>query len=297
MRFPKGCVKHFTALVLGAALLNGCASSRKIGWEDTSEKVEISAAEKSQLMRDAKRLWNTRHIRADLEAALEKFSAVARSGDSEYEALVFLTRGYYLLADAHEEQMDQKKKLWETSVAWGEKGMALNEGFRKAVVEEKKSVTEALPLLGKEQIDALYWAAASLGKWAKNSGIATTLKYKNQIRAMVERVQALNDKFFYGAVYRYWGTFYAVAPGFAGGSMEKSLENYQKSLKLANNYLGTHVLYAENYLSRKGDKENFKKELNFVLDTKPETIPELVPEQLLEKRKAKLMLENIDEYF
>lgn len=284
-------------ILLFIGLLSSCASSRKVGWDDAAPQTQISAEESARLMKDARKLWTTRHIRADLESALEKFQTVAKSDPKNYEALVYLARGYYLLADAHCEQMDEKKRYWETGVSWGEKGMATNAAFKKAVTEEDKSVTEALPLLTKDQIEALYWAAASLGKWAKNSGIATTLKYKNQIRSMIERVQALNSEFFHGAVYRYWGVYYAVAPGFAGGSMEKSLENFQKAFKVANNYLGTHVLYAENYVTRKGTKEEFKKELNFVLETKPETIPELVPEQLLEKRKAKLMLENIEEYF
>lgn len=282
--------------VIGLGFTSGCAS-RQSAWEKSDQGTALTAAQKTQYMNDGKKLWGSRQNKADLENALTKFKAVAESDTNHYEAMVYLARGYYLLADAHLENMDEKKKNWETSVSWGEKAMITNPEFKKAVVDRKESVTDAVNQLTLAQINALYWSAASLGKWAKNSGIATTLKYKSQIKRMIERVGELNPDYFYGAVYRYWGVYYAVAPGFAGGSMEKSLENFQKSFNVANNYLGTHVLYAENYASKQGDRELFKKELDFVLKAKPESIPELLPEQILEQKKAKRMLADMENYF
>jgi hypothetical protein len=286
-----------SALIVTVLIVQGCATSRKTGWEQTSSGSALTQAQKDTYMKEAKKLWATRHVQADLQSALAKFQSVADSDPNHYEALSYLTRGYYLLADGHLQDMEEKKKYWEIGIAWGEKGMATNAAFKKAVVDEKQSVSDAVKLLDKNQIDCLYWSAASLGKWAKNSGIGTTLKYKSQIKTMIERVGELQPDYFYGAVARYWGVYYAVAPGFAGGSMSKSLENFQKSLKIANHYLGTHVLYAENYHARKGDREEFKKELNFVLNTKADIIPDLMPENTLEQAKAKKMLTEMENYF
>jgi tetratricopeptide (TPR) repeat protein len=286
-----------TLSLITILLLNGCATSRTTGWEQDSAASSLSAAQIEASIKEGKKLWQTRHIQADLESALQKFKAVADSNPNHAEALVYLTRGYYLLADGHLQDMEQKKKNWEIGISWGEKGMATLPAFKKAVVDEKQSVADAVKLLQKEQIDCLYWSAASLGKWAKNSGIGTTLKYKSQIKAMIERVGELQADYFYGAAPRYWGVYYAVAPGFAGGSMPKSLENFQKSLKIANHYLGTHVLFAENYHARKGDRDAFKKELEFVLNTKANIIPDLMPENTLEQAKAKKMLADMESYF
>ena len=284
-------------MILSLLNLTGCASSRKSAWEQTDTTSSLTNTQKSQLLTEAKKLWNTRHVRADLENALSKFKEIASADPQNYEVLTYLTRGYYLLADGILQDMPEKKAAWETSVSWGEKGMATNPEFKKAVVEEKKSVAEAVKLLKKEQIDSLYWSAASLGKWAKNSGLVTTLQYKSQIIKMIERVAELQPDYFYGAVHRYWAVYYAVAPGFAGGSMEKSFDSFQKAYKVANNYLGTHVLFAENYAVRKSDKEAFTKELNFVLNAKVNIIPELESEHILEKAKAKKMLSEIDQLF
>ena len=292
-------IKLISTSLLIVSLINitGCASSRKSAWEQTDATSTLTDTQKSQLITDAKKFWNTRHVKADLESALSKFKEVASADPQNYEALTYLTRGYYLLADGILQDMPEKKAAWETSVSWGEKGMATNPEFKKAVVEEKKTVAEAVKLLKKEQINSLYWSAASLGKWAKNSGMITTLQYKSQIIKMIERVAELQPDYFYGAIHRYWAVYYAVAPGFAGGSMDKSFDSFQKAYKVANKYLGTHVLFAENYAVRKGDKEAFKRELNFVLNAKVNVIPELESEHILEKEKAKKMLNNIDQLF
>jgi hypothetical protein len=289
--------KFVMLLVVSVGLVSGCATSRKTGWEQDNKTVSLTDVQKNQFLTEAKKLWQTRNVRTDLEKALEKFSAIASADPQNYEALMYLTRGYYLLADGILQDMDEKKKNWEISISWGEKGMATNAAFKKAVVDEKKSVADSVQLLTKEQIDSLYWAAASLGKWAKNSGIMTTLQYKSQIKKMIERVAELQPDYFFGAVHRYWGVYYAIAPGFAGGSMEKSKESFQKAFKVANNYLGTHVLYAENYAARTADRETFKKELNFVLNAKENVIPELIPEHILEKAKANKMLADMEQYF
>lgn len=288
-----------TLVLLVSVQLFGCsAAKRKSGFDDwASSKGSMSESEQKTILQEAKKLWQTRQVQADLENALKKFEKVAQANPKNREVLVHLARGYYLLADAHLENMEEKKKNWEISVTWGERGLALNDGFRKSVVDEKKPVAESLGTLTKDDIDSLYWAAASLGKWAKNSGIATTLKYKNQIRGMIEKVGELSPDYFYGAVHRYWGVYYAVAPGFAGGSMDKSWESFQKSLKVANNYFGTHVLVAENYAPKKSDKALFEKELKWVLAQKANVIPELTPENTLEQKKAKKMLEQIETYF
>jgi len=292
-------IKITSLVVVGITLLQlmGCASSRKSAWEQESTGKSLTTVETTQLMKEAKKLWATRNVRSDLENALSKFKSIVGSEPNNYEALTYLTRGYYLLADGIMQEPSEKKANWETSVYWGEKGLATNAEFKKSVVDDKNSVADSVQFLKKEQIDALYWTAASLGKWAKLSGIVTTLQYKSQIIKMVDRVAELQPDYFYGAIHRYWGVYYAVAPGFAGGSMEKSLERFKTAFKAANNYLGTHVLYAENYAVKKGDRELFKKELEFVLNAKTNVIPELEPEHILEKEKAKKLLSKMDQLF
>ncbi len=295
MRYSAGLA--VLAMIASSTLFGGCAASRMSGWDAPEGTTEASASEARALFKKAQESWKNRHEKADLEQALKTLEEAASEDPTNVDILIHLTRGYYLMGDAHSEDNEAKKTNFDLATRWGERALATNDAFKKKVKTEGRNVEEALDTLTKREVPAMYWTAASLGKWARLSGLGTMLKYKNRIKMLIERVEALEPEYFWGAVPRYWGTYYAVAPGFAGGDMNKSIQQYEKSFKLANNYFGTHVLFAENYATKKGDRELFKKHLDFVLNGKPESLPELVPEQIIEQRKAKKMLAQIEDLF
>jgi Tfp pilus assembly protein PilF len=88
-----------------------------------------------------------------------------------------------------------------------------------------------------------------------------------------------------------------VAPSFAGGDLNKSKQQFEKSLKMAPEYQGTKVLMADVYFTKKGDKASFEKVLKEVLASKDDNHPEIGPENALEKKKAEKLLKNMDELF
>lgn len=287
--------KTLLGLVLVLSFVLSSCASRKEGWSKSDNKITLSAKETKELRSKAMAHWNKRHIKEDLEKAIEAYKKLSQSTDDNYEYLTKLTRGYYFLADAHYTKVDEKKKYWEVGTSYGEKAMATNMAFAKAMKAGGK-VEDNLNKLGKKEVGAMYWTAANLGKWAKNSGITTTLKYKNRIRTLISTVEKLEPDHFHAAAFRYWGAYYAVAPGFAGGSMPKSKKSFQKSIKMAPDYLGTKVLYAQLYMTKKEDKKGFKKLLNEVINSKVKN-KSLEPENFIEKRKAKKMLANMDDLF
>lgn len=287
-------MSKFVARIFICILLTGCAS-RKEGWFQLGSKVSLSKKEVSELNSKAELLWKKRDDKKSLEEALELYKKLSTATEDNFEYLVRLTRGYYFLADAHYNDIEQKKKLWEIGTSYGEQAMATNLAFAEAMKNGEK-IEDHLDKLGKREAPAMYWTAANLGKWAKSSGIATTLKYKNRIRTLADNVKKLTPDYFYGAAYRYFGAYYAVAPSFAGGDMKKSKDAFDKALKIAPEYLGTHVLYAELYAVKIGDKKLYKNTLNKVLEMGlgPK---DLHPENKIEKEKAKKLLTQIEENF
>ncbi len=286
---------YLLSLVLCLAFV-GCATSRRSGFDDGEALGQISEKEVAKLKQEARAAWGQRHVKEQLKLALDKWETLSRTSAVDYEVLLMLTHGYYLLADTHEDDIEIKKALWEKGAAFGERAMATNKDV-KAAVAKKKSLEEFLPLLTKAEVGAVYWTASNLGKWAKHSGIATQLKYKTRIKELINTVEALDATFFYGAAQRYWGGFYAVAPGFAGGDINKSEKAFKKSLEQAPHYLGTKVLMAEVFYTKKQDRKGFEKILREVLAT-PDTVhKDLMPENILEKRKAEKLLKRVDELF
>ncbi len=272
-----------------------CAT-RQAGWENQTKAIEINSAEKVALVKKAKELWAKRAETEKLKEALNIFEQIHRAQPEDLETLTYLTRGYYFLADSHIDDIEKKKPVYEKAAAFGEKAMATNEAFKKKVASGK-TVEESLDTLTEKEVPAIYWSAASLGKWAKASGIAAALKYKTRIKAMIDRVEKLKSDYFFGAAQRYWGGFYAVAPSFAGGDLKKSKINFDKSISIAPEYIGTKVLMAEVYWTKAGDKKQFEQTLKEVLESKYDNHPELGPENIWEKKKAKKLLDNKDELF
>ena len=85
----------------------------------------------------------------------------------------------------------------------------------------------------------LYWYATNLGKWGNAQDITVVLTYKDRIYAIMEQVYKLDTSFFYGAADRYFGAYYAIAPSFAGGDLDRSLQHFDATRKIEPRYLLT----------------------------------------------------------
>lgn len=292
--FPRALIGCFFL-----AIFSGCAATRPVGWDwvQPSEPSNVSKAELGKLFTEGKKLWLKRHEKEFLEKSLAKFEVVVEADPYHYKALMLLSRGQFLLAGFHTDNIEEKKLHWSRGCYWGERALATNIEIRRQVTEKGHELEEALSSATRTEVDALYWMAINLGEWSRSSGTATSLKNRSLVKALIKRVEELDPGYYYGAIYRYWGAYYAAAPFFAGGSMDKSLGSFQRSFQVANEYLGSHVAFAESYATRKGDRELFRQELERVLLADVRSLPDVVPEQVLEKKKAEKMLSAIEDYF
>ncbi len=233
--------------------------------------------------------WKKRDNKTSLSKAVELLEASPK----DLETLTYLTRGYFLLGEMYTTDNDEKLKLFEKAKEYGEQGLSLNTEFAKL---KDKNITQAIETITANEIDILYWAAAALGKWSKANGVFKSLKYKDQILAMVGQVGKLNPDYFYGAVDRYMGGYYAIAPGIAGGDMDKSKAHFKKAMQKAPENLGTKVFYAEAYLVKEDEEKEFEKVLREVIAA-PNGPEEIAPENVMEKRKAQDLLNRKKDFF
>lgn len=277
-----------------ALVLISCAS-REEGWLKDDSDLKMSTAEVANLKKQSLASWKQRHVKDELLKALDGFEKLSRATNDKYEYYTLLSRGYYFLADTHFDDLDQKMKHWEIGTSYGEKAMATNAEFA-AAIKKGESVSDAIKYLKKEQVSAVYWSAVNLGKWAKEEGITTILKYKSQIKNMIQFVEANDANYFAGAPLRYWGAYYAVAPSFAGGDVGKSEKYFNKVIGKYPNYLASSVLYAQFTLTKQANQKKFKEVLSKVVNTKLK-MDDYYPENFMEVKKAKKLLETQDDLF
>ena len=174
--------------------------------------------------------------------------------------------------------------------------MALSDEF----TEKMKSgwrIEEAVTVLDKRAVPALYWRSSALGKWATADGFATLLSYKDEVKAIMQRCLELDQEYYFYGPDRYFGVFYGRAPAMSGGDLGKSKHHFEISLDKFPNYFATRVLMADDYAVKAQDKVLYRELLEYVIEGDPESLPEAAPENRCEQKKAKLLLEEIEERF
>ena len=258
--------------------------------------------------------WESRKDTAQLEAAIAAWEAsttVATPNLSEEDrraalAQVYakLTRAYYFMADSHvrmsggdEDVLEEKmKQVFEKGATAAELGLGVYSKAYADAIRQETPVPEAIKLLDKGAVPLLYWYATNIGKWALLEGFTEILSRKDNIKAIMDLVEAVAPDYLSGAPYRYFGAYYTKLP-FPGGDIDKSTEYFEKAIAVNPNYLSTRVLYAQMNATKADDKELFKKQLQYVVDFDLSQAPDIGPENHYEQLKAKQMLENIDDLF
>lgn len=253
--------------------------------------------QKTALRTEADGLWAERGDKAKLQAALTKYEQVYAMDPTDRDVAGRLVRGWYFLGDGHETEKDAKLSAWFTSIEWGKKCLALNTEFTALLAKGDETEETAARAFSAEDVPCLYWTSSALGKWAKGSGLPTTLKHLPTVKAYMTRVGELNADYYYAGPDRYWGAYYAAIPSFAGQDLGKSRAHFDKAIAAHPTFLGHHVLLAGEWAVKSQDKATFEKELKWVLEQDAGAIPDVKPEAEAEQRKAKALLDGQADYF
>jgi tetratricopeptide (TPR) repeat protein len=284
-------------------LLTACGKKHETAWEAKATNTQGGGGgDPAALAAEGDQHWDKRDDRKELEAAIAAWDRAVAGNPADGPTLSKLARACYLLADGHlafdgDAAKDQYLKTHQRGMAYAERALiALNPQF-KAKVEGGAKMDQALDTLTANEVPALYWWTSNLGKWANAQGFSTVLKYKNTIKAYIEKCLSLDEHYFYSAPHRYLGVIYAKAPAIAGGDLKKAKEHFDASLAHSPNYLATTVLWAEFYAVKSDDKAGYKEKLEWVLKQPDDVIPEIVAETKIEKKKAEKLLSMIEEKF
>ncbi len=179
--------------------------------------------------------------------------------------------------------------------------MAMNaiEGFVGTEVKKKEEEV-GVKKVTKDNMDALYWTAANIARWAKFAPFVKKVVIKARVRYYWDRVFELDPNYNYGGAYRFFGGYFGLVPTITGeNDPVKSKEMFDKGLEVAPSYLDTKVLYAEAYAAhgKVKDRELFNKLLDDVLNTDINQWPEIKPENWFAQQKAKKLKEQEAELF
>jgi tetratricopeptide (TPR) repeat protein len=169
------------------------------------------------------------------------------------------------------------------------------QNFARQLPEFKGS----LSVFSASDVPAIFWAANNWLAWiALNLDKPETMLDIPKAEAMLQRVVELDEQYYYGSAHAALGAFYAAQPKIMGDKTAKAKQHFDKAFAISGGkILFFHLMYAKFYAYQIQDRDLFVNTLEEVIATPTYRFPERAFANEVAKRKAKVLLEGVDQYF
>jgi hypothetical protein len=228
----------------------------------------------------AERLWSERLDRDHLRAAIAEWQRAVAAADDDAASRAQLAQADYFLADGFLAGAEAKA-TFEAGAAAAERGLRA----RAPAFEQRRqggaAVDEAAADLGVECVPLLYWWGQNVIRWADLAGRMTAARTYKGVRRVMEQVARLDPSYDHGGAERWLGSFYAEAPGIAGGDLDASRGHFARAFAIDGDYLGNLLDRAQHWARRAGDAAAYRADLERVRAAAARS-----PEEEIAKRKA-----------
>lgn len=277
----------FALTTLSCATSSGIAGKKR----DESKALPLEAR--------ADTLFNGRDKKENLERAISLWN---ESADYWPSARVFtkLARAHFLLGDAIyglDKSSERRNKNFAQGIQFAEKALCESMPTLRDDLKKGAKFYQLIRLAPKESVAALYWYAANLSIWTANQGIATRLRYADDVKAAMTRLKELDENFFYAGSVRLQGIFEALRANVGGGDLNKSEQYFSEAVRRSPNYLANKLIWAEQLCVLQKDKAKYTKLLRQIIAADCSADPLLEPENRLVQQKAQHLLKNLDSVF
>jgi len=253
----------------------------------------VAAAEIAGLFADAEGHWAERLDPDSAREALRRYQKLASLVPDDVHLQTRLVRAHYYVANFIEDDPARRDALFLQAVEEGERALARNPAFAEAFARHD-DVRDALPETTPDEVGVVMWTGASLAKWVANKSLLVRLKHKPILEAYFQRVRELDDDYYYGATFRFFGALPTKVPG---GDLSQSRAQFEEGVRRFPDFFGTRLLFAELYATKAQDPKTFRAQLDYILNTAPDRIPEVTPENTIEQRRAAQLMSRFAEIF
>lgn len=238
--------------------------------------------------------------RASMPANLKMIEAllIADPGNTAYQ--VQAAMGFYGYTLAFVEPGDPERAASLYRRARSHALIALEHvGMSQAVLTAPAAEFEqTLAELGADAVPALFWTASSWGKWIElQLDDPARLAELPRVEAMMQRVLALDETYYYGGAHLFFGAYYGGRAPMFGGDFARSAKHFDRAAAINHNQLLLVDVYRARYLLRQmGEREAFHTTLSRVLETTV-TDPELNLANAVAKQEATALLAQEKDLF
>ncbi|HKS38637.1 MAG TPA: TRAP transporter TatT component family protein [Verrucomicrobiae bacterium] len=195
------------------------------------------------------------------------------------------------------EMRERAKRLYLRARNYGLRGLeARHRSFEKALRKDPRAAVRAATA---RDVPMLYWTGVS---WAA----AISLSKDNPdliadmpiVEALIDRALELDEAFDHGAIHSFLITYEMSRQGTAGDSAARARKHFDRAVELSGGQLAApYVSLAEAVSVQKQNVAEFKDLLNRALVVDPDAKTEWRLVNLMMQRRAKWLLDRIDQLF
>ena len=286
-------IRLIFGLFLIANLLTGC-SSRRLAVKVTLPLIS-SQIISMQEERDAD------FAEKAIPASLKMLEGLAKEDPENIWILQKLAEGFcgYAFSFLEDNEPDRASGLYLRGKDYAFRALEIQSNGKVwsglSLDEWSKRLEEVTPL----QQPALFWAGQCWGSWLSlNLDSVEALSGLPRIGGMMNRAVELDPEFYYAGPHLFLGAFYGGRSLMLGGNPDKAKNHFEQALKITEGkYLLISFLYAKIYAVQNQDRNLFKTQLEKVLEASVDVLPEQRLANQIAKRKAAILLGEIDELF
>lgn len=290
---------HMKSLVVAGAalLLSGCMSWTP-GWTDAP------AASANPLQTDALRRTDALLEAADtaerLRDTIAAYEFILQNEPSNTHLLTQLAEANILYGAAYARSASEKAAAYRNGIRFAERAMTANPEFR-ARVASGATIGEAADTLTTADIRPMLFWATGVSYYFKEclSGFARLTHYRwmLQTREVMERMMELDPAHEAGAVPFSLAIYHIGSPPGAGRDLERAASLIDQAIAVSPGSLLPRWGRAKYLHVRTGDREAFRRDLEWVLAQDPRAPGSSYRWNVYFQRDARAMLEAIETHF
>jgi tetratricopeptide (TPR) repeat protein len=280
-------------LLLITTLLSGC-SSRRLAVQATLPLIS-SQIISMQEERDADLAEKA------IPASLKMLEGLAKEDPENIWILQKLAEGFcgYAFSFLEDSEPDRASGLYLRGKDYAFRALEIQSNGKTWSGLSLDEWSNRLAKVTSSQQPALFWAGQCWGSWLSlNLDSVEAFSSLPRIDALMNRAVALDPNFYYAGPHLFLGAYYGGRSRMLGGNPDKARNHFEQALKITEGkFLLISFLYAKTYAVQNQDRDLFKEQLKKVLEASDDVMPEQRLANQIAKRKAAVLLGEIDELF
>lgn len=191
------------------------------------------------------------------------------------------------------------KALYIKGREYGQRALRQKPAFRENENGDVEAFTKALEDFGALDVPALFWTAYNWGQLINLSKDDPELVVElPRVTALMGRVKQLDAPYYHGGAHAFDMVNAAARPGILGGQPEVAKAAYERAIAVdGGKFLTHHLMFAQYYAVQIQDPKLFKRTLEDIISAPADILPKARLANDLARRRAKLLLAKISDFF